>query len=102
MVISDGIEHALGIFPHLSTKDRPLSSVAMHPCHDTVAYSTFQDAAEEFVENNYYAIFGLDLMAFLSLPQHMVRTLREIGQRNAKARKNAISAVERELSQQSR
>ena len=89
IIMQDQYETRFGIYNHMSRNDRPLASVAMFPCEDTVQNSVIYEDYEEFALKRYHDVWGLSVEEFLGLPQYKVRMMREIADAVA-AKRNSI------------
>lgn len=78
IVMQDQYEQRYGIFNHRASKDRPLASVAMHPCEDSLQNSLLYEACEEYASLNYRETWGLSLTEFLNQPRYVVEMMKAI------------------------
>lgn len=85
------------IFNHLAAPKRPLSSVAFHDCENYTEQTAIYDAIEDYGLNGYQEVWGLSLTEFLSLPQYMVKMVKEIHARVMEKKKALLSSIQNDL-----
>lgn len=97
MVFQDQYEIKTGIFNHLGTKERPLSSVAMFPCEDYSRNSPYYDIIKEFALNDYGQLWNMSLEEYLSLPSWRSKLMREIATEVKEKKLSNLEAAKREM-----
>ena len=93
IVLHDHYETRFGIFNHPHNKSRPLASVAMFPCEDSVRCAGITAAYEEFAMKNYKELWGLSVEEFMHQPVYIVRMMREVTDRIMKRRAAAVGSL---------
>jgi hypothetical protein len=71
MALVSVYEDTMGIYPHLSRTDRPLSLVAFHPAEDISTDSLLEDSVSTFGKTNIKETFGINYIEYLSLPREV-------------------------------
>ena len=94
IVMQDQYESRFHIFNHYAVSNRPLASVAMHPCEDSLLNSVMWSVYEEFALKRYQEVWGLSVEEFLNLPQYKVRMMREIADELNEKRNKVLTTPE--------
>lgn len=99
--MQDQYETRYGIYNHQAElqpgEARPLASVAMFPSEDYTKRSMLYDVLEEYAENNYKEIWGLNLTQFLALPRFQVEMMREITAEVRKRKTMTMEDIEKQI-----
>jgi hypothetical protein len=98
IILYDLYETNFGIFNHIgASKQRPLASVAMHPCEDNTHSSRTYEIIEQFASRGIGELFKISVLEYLALPTDICIKMLEVASMDSSKKNTALANIEASL-----